>query len=148
MCSPPMSWPEPSAAGGELSLRSAKFGQTLKEHVRDGLTPDLALDLALNELVAAAAKATRANAAALAFIRGDEMLCRATTGDQAPGLGVAIQMSTGLSGACIRSRSPQICRDRESDERVDSETSRRLGIRSILVVPMLERGEPAGIIEV
>src|SRR5215471_10526509 len=118
MCPRPMSWPKPSAAGLEVSSRAAKYGQDLNQHVLVGLTPELALDLALNELVAAAAEATHAGAAAVALARGDEMVCRATTGDHAPDLGIPIDTRTGLSGACVRSRSPQNCRDTESDERV------------------------------
>jgi TonB family protein len=145
-----MSWPEPSAdrLAVDASARAAKFAQSLKQHVHDGLTPDLALDLALNELVVAAAKATHASAAAVALARGDDMVCRATTGDYAPDLGIPLHTRTGLSGACIRSRSPQNCRDTDSDDRVDAEVSRRLAIRSILVVPILDGQESVGIIEV
>lgn len=115
--------------------------------MRDGLVPELALDLALNELVVAAAKATGASAAAVVLARGDEMVCRATTGDHAPDVGIPIHTRAGLSGACLRSCSTQYCRDTESDERVDPDVSYRLGIRSILLVPIFEREVPVGIIE-
>ncbi len=61
----------------------------LEQHVLSGFPPDLALDLVLNELVVRAAEATRASAAALALVRGNEneMVCRAATGQLAPGLG-------------------------------------------------------------
>lgn len=145
-----MSWPEASARrpGANVPTRSAEFAQTLKQHVQDGLSPDLALDLVLNELVVAAASLTHASAAAVALARGDEMVCRATTGDHAPELGIPIHTLTGLSGACVHSRSPQYCRDTEADDRVDPDVSHRLGIRSILVVPILELNDAVGIIEV
>src|ERR1700739_2180851 len=51
---------------------------------------DLALDLVLNEAVEQARKATGATGAAIALIRDGEMVCRAPTGKNAPGLGVAV----------------------------------------------------------
>src|SRR5277367_5160092 len=52
----------------------------LEQHVLAGFPPELALDLLLNELVVRAAEATHASSAALALVRGDEMVCRAATG--------------------------------------------------------------------
>ncbi len=144
-----MSWPEASAGRPhvDVSSRSAEFAQNLQQHVRDGLSPELALDLALHELVVAATTLTHASAAAVALARGNEMVCRATTGEHAPDLGIPIHTRTGLSGACVRSRRAQYCRDTESDERVDPDVSHLLGIRSILVVPILERDVAIGILE-
>ncbi|MFZ3340758.1 MAG: TonB family protein [Terriglobales bacterium] len=108
----------------------------LEQHVVAGFPPDLALDLVLNELVARAADATHASAAALALLRGKLMVCRAATGLHAPDLGVPLDTRDGLSGACARSRTPQVSDDTECDPRVDPAISRRLGIRSMLVVPV------------
>ncbi len=125
---------------------------TLEQHVLAGFPPDLALDLVLNELVVRAAEATRASAAALALVRGDEMVCRAATGDLAPDLGVPLNTRDGLSGACLQTRQPQLSVDTEFDPRVDPAISRRLGIRSILIVPVFDSNEKnaefTGILEV
>ena len=136
--------PEP----GGLSHAYPEVARTLQEHVQDGLSPELALDLALNELVTLATAATKASAGAIALARGEEMVCRATTGDHAPDLGVPLNTRDGLSGACLRSRQPQLCLDTESDPRVDADASRRLGIRSMLSVPVLEGPEVIGVMEV
>ena len=143
-------WPEvpEDRAGIGLSPRSAQYANALEQHVRDGLSPELALDLVLNELVVAVTAATGASAAALALARGQDLVCRATTGDHAPDLGIPLNAHVGFSGACIRSRQPQRCIDTETDEQVDAALARRLGIRSMLVVPILDGGEVAGIIEV
>jgi TonB family protein len=123
----------------------------LEEHILAGLPPELALDLVLNEVVARAAEATHASSAALALFRGEEMVCRASTGPLAPGLGVPINTRDGLSGACLETRQPQLSVDTEFDPRVDPIVSRRLGIRSILIVPVFDNGigsEFIGILEV
>ncbi len=112
--------------------------QTLEQHLRAGLPLDLSLDLVLNDLVARAARATHATAAALALVRGDEMVCRAATGYLAPDLGIPINTRDGLSGACLQTRQPQLSVDTEFDPRVDPAVSRHLGIRSILIVPVFD----------
>ena len=114
----------------------------------DGLSPELALDVTLNELVVRATSATQASAAALALARGVEMVCRATTGDHAPDLGVPLNTREGLSGACLHSRRPQLCHDTESDPRVDAAASRRLGVRSMLIVPAMDGDDLVGVLEV
>src|ERR1035438_4890038 len=112
----------------------------LEQHILAGFPPDLALDLVLNELVVRAAEATHATAAALALLRNDEMVCRAATGHLAPDLGVPLNTREGLSGACLQTRQPQLSVDTEFDPRVDPAVYRRLGIRSILIVPVFDNG--------
>ncbi len=123
----------------------------LEQHILAGFPPDLALDLVLNELVVRATEATRAGSAALALARGDEMVCRAATGQLAPDLGVPLNTRDGLSGACVQTRQPQLSVDTEFDPRIDPVVSRRLGIRSILIVPVFDavnKSQLVGILEV
>jgi TonB family protein len=142
----PMSRPEPRPDHSSPDLTS-----NLEQHLRAGFPPDLALDLVLNELVVRAAEATRAGSAALALSRGDEMVCRAATGQLAPDLGVPLNTRDGLSGACVQTRQPQLSVDTEFDPRIDPVVSRRLGIRSILIVPVFDaanKSQFAGILEI
>jgi TonB family protein len=124
----------------------------LEQHLLAGFPPDLALDLVLNELVVRAAEATLASSAALALTRGNEMVCRAATGHLAPDLGVPLNTRDGLSGACFQTRQPQLSVDTEFDPRVDPAISRRLGIRSILIVPVFDSNDKnaqfTGVLEV
>jgi len=110
----------------------------LEQHLLAGFPPDLALDLVLNELVVRAADATGASSAALALFRGEEMVCRAATGPLAPDLGIPLNTRDGLSGACLETRRPQLSADTEFDPRVDPAIPQRLGIRSILIVPVFD----------
>ncbi|MGA2335537.1 MAG: TonB family protein [Terriglobales bacterium] len=124
---------------------------SLEQHRLAGFPPDVALDLVFNTLVVRAAEATRANSAALALVNGDEMVCRAATGPFAPDLGVTLNTRDGLSGACLETRQPQLSVDTEFDPRVDPALSRRLGIRSILIVPVFDSSDKnvlTGILEV
>ena len=125
---------------------------SLEHHLLAGFPPDLALDLVLNEVVVRAAEATHAVAGALALMRDGQMVCRAATGQLAPDLGIPLSVRDGLSGACLETRQPQLSVDTEFDPRVDPAVSRRLGIRSILIVPVFEGSERnaqfAGLLEV
>ncbi len=109
---------------------------------------DLALDLVLNEVVEQARKTTGATGAAIALARNGVMECRATTGQHAPDLGVRVETQSGLSGACLRSGEIQHCSDTERDPRVDAETCRQLGVRSMLIIPLSDGSLPFGIVEV
>jgi TonB family protein len=108
----------------------------------------LALDLVLNEIVEHARLATGATAAAIALVRGDEIVCRATTGANAPDLGVKLDVHSGLSGACVQSQKWQRCDDTETDSRVDAEVCRDLGVRSILVFPVVRDDKLLGVFEI
>jgi TonB family protein len=133
----PMPRLDPSIHGPEPIIRS-DLNRDLEQHVAAGFPADLALDLVLNELVVRAASVTHASGAAAAVLRDDKLVCRAATGKHAPDLGIPLSTRDGLSGACIRTHSPQLSNDTDSDSRVDPATSRALGIRSILVVPVLD----------
>ena len=105
-------------------------------------------DPRLMELVEEARRVTGASAAALALRQEDAILCRAATGASAPSLDTPLSLDSGLSGACVKSRTFQRCDDSEIDARVDAALCRRMGIRSILVFPILLQGELLGVIEV
>lgn len=108
---------------------------------------DLALDLVLNQIVEQACLATGATGAAIALLRNGEMVCRATTGRNAPDLGTRLD-NAGFSAECLRIGTLQRCDDTETDPRVDSSACRLLGVRSILVVPLWYWGEFMGIFEI
>ncbi|MGA8493277.1 MAG: TonB family protein [Terriglobales bacterium] len=154
----PVAPPPPSAAPISLSqkengqleegLSLAELATALSAHGGGALSADLALDLVLNEIVEHARLATGATAAAIALVRGDEIVCRATTGANAPDLGVKLDVHSGLSGACVQSKKWQRCDDTESDGRVDAEICRDLGVRSILVFPVVREDKLLGVFEI
>jgi TonB family protein len=92
--------------------------------------------------------ATGATGAAIALVRGAEMVCRATTGPDAPDVGVCLDPRIGLSGSCIQTRQLQQCNDTETDPRVDFEACRSLGIRSIVVLPLMDGNDLFGVFEI
>ena len=132
----------------EITYPFIELTRTFAAHGAGVISADLALDLILNDIVEQACIATGAKGAAIALVRGDEMVCRASSGTDAPGLGVRLEIRSGLSGACVQERAQQLCVDAETDPRVDAEACRQTGIRSILVLPLMEGEEVFGILEI
>jgi TPR repeat protein/GAF domain-containing protein len=105
------------------------------------------LDGALQLVAERAQGFTHAAGAAIALLEGTEMICRATAGD-APELGARLHIGSGFSGECVRSGILLRCEDAESDPRVDHESCRMLGIRSMIAVPIHLRDAVVGLLEV
>lgn len=78
----------------------------------------------------------------------DEMTCRASAGDDAPGVGARLHVGSGFSGECVRERKLLRCDDSETDARVDRDSCRRLGIRSMVAAPVKDGESVLGIIEI
>ncbi len=76
------------------------------------------------------------------------MICRARSGSIAPPVGVTLYVDSGFSGECVRSGKLLRCDDTETDERVDRQSCRALGIRSLIAVPLREREKIVGLLEV
>jgi TonB family protein len=130
---------------GELaSLFAAHGGGNFSAEV----SAQLALEIVLNEIVEQACLATGATGAAIVLIRDGEMVCRASSGANAPVLGSPLGSESGLTAECIKTRKVQRCDDAQDDPRADAEASRSLGVRSVMILPLLRKDELAGVLEV
>ena len=105
-------------------------------------------EIALQLIAEQAMAFTRAAGAAIALSEGDAMLCVASAGPDAPSLGTTIQVGSGFSGECIRTGRSLRCDDSETDDRVDREGCRALGIRSMVAVPIRRGHRVTGLLEV
>jgi GAF domain-containing protein len=105
------------------------------------------LDAAL-QLIAERVRAfTQAEGSAIALSENHDMVCRASAGD-APPIGAKLAIGTGFSGYCVRTGFLQRCDDAETDTRVDRESCRVLGIRSMIAVPIRLGETVIGLLEV
>ena len=125
-----------------------EVAQTLASHGGGAVSVELALDLVLNEVIEQARAATGASGAAAALFRDGELTCRATAGENAPDLGVRVDATSSLAGTCMSTGEIQQCRDTETDSRVNAEACRRLGVRSMLIAPLVDHNQTIGIIQV
>jgi hypothetical protein len=106
------------------------------------------LELALRVLAERALTGTAGAGAAIAISNGEEMICRGSAGSSVPAIGARFSLGAGFSGECVRSGAPLCCDDVASDERVDRQACRALGIRSILAVPVRSGAMVVGVVEV
>ena len=107
------------------------------------------LDAALQLLADRAQYITGSSGAAIALRRlgKNDMLCRASSGENAPELGALLSTEFGLSGESVRTRRPLRCDDAERDARVNREVCREMGIASVVVMPVVHDDEVMGVFE-
>lgn len=113
----------------------------------DALGRDLAAAL---QLIAERSQTlVRSTGAAIALADADPdfMVCRASSGPDAPPVGARLHVGSGFSGQCVRGAKLLRCDDTETDDRVDREGCRALGIRSIVAAPIRANEKSVGLIE-
>jgi hypothetical protein len=91
---------------------------------------------------------TRGSSAAIALVHKGGVMCRASVGESAPALGTRLDVNSGLSGECFRAGKTVRCDDAENDPRVDLESCRRLGVRSIVAAPVRYERDTVGLLMV
>jgi diguanylate cyclase (GGDEF)-like protein len=110
----------------------------------------LGLDLGgVMALVAERAQSiTRAVGAVVELAEDDDMVYRAATGVAERHLGMRLARASSLSGRCIREGTPLYCVDSETDMRVDRDACRRIGLRSMIVMPLRHHDAVVGVLKV
>ena len=85
--------------------------------------------------------------AVIELAEGDDLVYRAASGAMAAQLGARVKRSKSLSGTCLSEGRSLICEDSETDPRVDLEACRRVGVRSMIVIPLIHAGETVGVLK-
>jgi GAF domain-containing protein len=139
-----------SAVRAEASARTAGLrfpGEDAGRSLAEMAQRDL--DAALQLLADRAQYITGASGAAIALRRSgkNDMLCRASAGENAPELGALLSTEFGLSGESVRTRQPLRCDDAERDARVNRDVCRQMGIASVVVMPVVNDDEVLGVFE-
>ena len=111
------------------------------------LSAELALEIVLNEIVEQACQITGATGAAIIVDRDGELVCRASSGSTAPELGARIDKSVGLAAESLRSGKTLWCDDTFTDSRADADPLKQLGIRSVVIMPLVRSAAPVGVVE-
>lgn len=123
-------------------------GSSLLRVLRQSLsTGTQSTDSILNAVAGTARIVSGADGTALAVRTNGIVLCRARNGEIAPEFGAPVNVDSGISGECLRTAMTLVCHDSEEDQRVDPDVCRRLGIRSIVVVPLRGSTGMIGILE-
>jgi N-acetylmuramoyl-L-alanine amidase len=145
-------------AGGrdafQALLEFAAMHQQVRERRAMGFSPEIdskserfALDEVLQLVAERALAITHADGIAIALAEEDAILCRAVAGAIAPDKDARVNPNYGFSGACLSSGKVVRCDDALSDPRVNPDTCRRLGSRSMVAVPLTVTRTVIGLIE-
>lgn len=89
-----------------------------------------------------------AEGAVIGMAAGDELLCLAAGGSLAGQDGTRMPLHQSLCGAAIRSGETLLCHDAATDPRVDAAACALFGAVSAVVVPLLWRSEPVGVLSI
>ncbi|WP_406697482.1 sensor domain-containing diguanylate cyclase [Singulisphaera sp. Ch08] len=91
---------------------------------------------------------TNANGAIVGLMVGDEVVYHAGSGTAMDHLGTRLSIATSLSGFCIRTGKVLRSDETQTDPRVNQEVCRRIGLRSMIVVPLAHGGRVVGVLKV
>ena len=91
---------------------------------------------------------TQAEGAIVEIIEEGEMVYRAVSGTATSFLGMRIKAQGSLSGLCLQENQVLKCDDAMQDDRVDKQACERIGLRSMVVVPLRHNGEAVGVLKV
>jgi diguanylate cyclase (GGDEF)-like protein len=90
---------------------------------------------------------TDASGAVVEMVDGQGLVCIKAAGQLTDCIDMRVPRQQGLSGICVSARAIQRCDDTEKDDRVDRDACRRIGIRSMLVVPLVFNDEVVGVLK-
>jgi PAS domain S-box-containing protein len=117
--------------------------QTIGEMQRAIVAAGLESRTVMHAIADRAHALTHADAALIELREGNGLVPRVdTTSPSAP------RTETSLSGLCLRTGEVQRCDDTSNDRRVDPEVTRRLGVGSLVAVPLKAEGRTLGVLKV
>ena len=91
---------------------------------------------------------TNSDGASVELIERKEVVYSAVSGTAEKFLGLRLDIDNSLSGECISMRIPLISNDIELDDRVNKNACRKIGIRSMIVLPLIYNNTVVGVLKV
>lgn len=91
---------------------------------------------------------THADGAAIELREDNDLVYRAVVGALSPFLGLRLSIETSLSGLVAIEGVGMECRDSEKDPRVDRSATRKIGSRSMVIVPLMHNYKVVGVLKV
>ncbi|MEC4594069.1 response regulator [Nitrospirillum amazonense] len=109
---------------------------------------ELDLDAFMQTVVDRLQRLMHAKGAVVELAEGDDMVYRAASGAVSQFVGVRLKRKGSLSGYCVETEKVLMCRDSETDDRVDRNACRMVGVRSMICAPLSEAGRVVGVLKV
>lgn len=102
----------------------------------------------LQRILESTARITGADGASLEVADGDEIVYEAATGIAAPFVGLRLPLQRSLSGICMTTGKLMRSDDSEADPRVNREACRKIGLRSMLLIPLRYDEHSFGVLKI
>ncbi len=106
------------------------------------------MDELMNMLCEETQLLTYSDGAVVEMADGPSMVYKSCTGTLQGNLGLRLDIQKSLSGLSVLSKQVLYCEDSETDIRVDRESSRRVGARSMICVPLIHNNQAIGVLKV
>ncbi|HST14833.1 MAG TPA: sensor domain-containing diguanylate cyclase [Gaiellaceae bacterium] len=133
--------------GENEAQRARMLDRLVRTHTAIAMSDSGFEDL-LRTVVEEALALTGADAAVVELPEGRDMVYRAVAGTAGPFYGLRLPQDGSASGYCLATVEPLVVPDAYSDDRVDQEACREVGARSLVVVPLIHAGRPAGVLKI
>jgi PAS domain S-box-containing protein len=102
------------------------------------------LDKVMSLVVERTPDVTNGTGAVIELVEGDELVYRAASGTARPHIGMRLPFEGSLSGLAVKEKSLVVCDNTDLDPRVDGPACRAIGIRSMIIAPLIEGDEAVG----
>jgi PAS domain S-box-containing protein len=131
------------ASSIELAARLSAVVATQQEVLAAITNPEKVMSL----VVERTPEVTNGTGAVVELIEGDELVYHAASGAAKDQTGLRLSLSASLSGLAARERTLVRCDNTEADPRVDASATRSMGIRSMIVAPLLQNMIAVGVLK-
>jgi CHASE3 domain sensor protein len=139
---------EAEARAGAIQRKEAERFAQIVAIQRNIAGHSLNLQDAMQAMTERTQDLTDADGSIVEMLEGDEMVYRAANGAGRQHIGLRLRAEGSMSGLCVRENAILKCDDSEADARVDREACRKVGLRSMVVVPLRHDGEAIGVLKV
>lgn len=142
----------PTARSGTVVARPAGNSASLYARIIAAQNEIVLLAHDPNKVVDAvirrAQELTRSTGAVVEILDGEDFVYWAASGTAHAQIGLRMHAAGSLSGLCVARNRVLRCDDSEDDPRVNRDACRRVGLRSMLVTPLLYEGRPFAVLKV
>ena len=118
--------------------------EVLNEVVATGLDRDAVCQLVTER----AMTLTNASGAVMELTESEEMIYHRVCGSAVKSVGLRLRRNGSLSGLCVEMRTPLYSDNTEIDDRVDGDACRRVGVSSMICVPLFHCDRAIGVLKV
>jgi len=127
----------------ELAARLSGVVSAQQEMLSVLNDPQQVMQLAVNRTP----DVTNSAGAVVELAEGDQLVYRAASGPAVRHIGMRLPIDDSISGSCIIEQRPIRCDNVDLDPRVNSAAARMIGIRSLIVAPLVHGGKAVGVLK-